>query len=206
MIRYARTSWEVLLKALLEHLEILLITLFVALLLAAFLTVAAMLSKKLANGLVYLFSVAYSVPSLALFALLIPVTGLGRTSAIIVLVLYCQYILLRNFIAGLNGVDPAVVEAASGMGMTTLQVIFRIRLPLAKRAIFTGIRLASVTTIGIATIAAFINAGGLGTILNDGLRTMNIYKILWGTILSGGLALLINSLLVRLEKRLSEDS
>lgn len=204
MIAYARNSWGVLSKALWEHLEMLVITLFIALAIAALLTILAMFSKHLGRILVYLFSVIYSVPSLAFFALLIPLTGLGRKTAIIVLVIYCQYILLRNFTAGLSGVDPAVVEAATGMGMTRLQILYKIRLPLAKRPIFTGIRLAAVSTIAIATIAAFINAGGLGSILYDGLRTMNIYKILWGTILSGGLALLVNAFLSRIEKRLSE--
>lgn len=206
MIAYARNSWGVLSKALWEHLEMLVITLFIALAIAALLTILAMFSKHLGRILVYLFSVIYSVPSLAFFALLIPLTGLGRKTAIIVLVIYCQYILLRNFLAGLSGVDPAVVEAATGMGMTRLQILYKIRLPLAKRPIFTGIRLAAVSTIAIATIAAFINAGGLGSILYDGLRTMNIYKILWGTILSGGLALLVNALLGRIEKRLSEPA
>lgn len=203
MIRYFNDARAVLGKALLEHLEMLVITLVIALVIAAVLTVLAMFSRRLGRILVYFFSVIYSVPSLAFFALLIPITGLGRKTAVIVLVVYCQYILLRNFIAGLNGVDPAVVEAATGMGMTRLQILRRIRLPLAKRPIFTGIRLAAVSTIAIATIAAFINAGGLGSILYDGLRTMNIYKILWGTILSAGLALVLNAILGHAEKRLS---
>ncbi len=204
MTAYLRSGWGTLSRALWEHLEMLVITLVIALAIAALFTVAAMFSKKLGQGLIYLFSVIYSVPSLAFFALLIPLTGLGRRTAIIVLVVYCQYILLRNFIAGLEGVDAAVVEAATGMGMTRLEILWKIRLPLARRPIFTGIRLAAVSTIAIATIAAFINAGGLGTVLYDGLRTMNIYKILWGTILSGGLALLINGLLSRVEDRLAK--
>lgn len=202
MIQYALNSWDKLGKALWEHLEMLVITLLLALVIAALLTMAAMFSRMLGNILIYLFSVIYSIPSLALFAILIPVTGLGRTTAVTVLVVYCQYLLLRNFITGLYEVDPAVIEAATGMGMTRFQILFKIRLPLAKRALFTGIRLAVVSTIGIATIAAFINAGGLGSILYDGLRTMNLYKILWGSILSAGLAIAANTMLGRLEKKL----
>lgn len=202
MIEYALRSWDKLGQALWEHLEMLAFTLVFGLVIAALFTVAAMYFRTLAKILIYLFSVIYAVPSLALFAMLIPLTGLGRTTAIIVLVVYSQYILLRSFISGLNGVDPAVVEAATGMGMTRFQILVRIRLPLAKRALFTGIRLASVSTIGIATIAAFINAGGLGSILYDGLRTLNLTKMFWGSLLSAGLAILVNSLLGSLEKRL----
>ena len=205
MINYALGSWGKLSKALLEHLEMVAITLIIALLIAALLTVAAMYSKALANLLITLFSIIYSVPSLALFAMLIPLTGLGRTTAILVLVVYSQYILLRNFIVGLNEVDPAIIEAATGMGMTKMQILYKIRLPLSKSALFTGVRLTIVSTVGIATIAAFINAGGLGSILYDGLRTMNIYKILWGTLLSAGLALGLNGLLSKLEQHLSHQ-
>jgi osmoprotectant transport system permease protein len=186
--------------ALLEHLEIVGITLLVSLLLASVLTFLSMTSKTLSKVLVYLFSVIYSIPSVALFAMMIPVTGLGMTTAITVLVVYNQYLLLRNFIAGLNGVDPAIIEAATGIGMSNLQVLYRIRLPLSVRALFIGIRLAVVSTIGMATIAAFINAGGLGDILFDGLRTMNVYKIVWGSVLSAGMAVGVNALLIRIEK------
>ncbi len=200
MIGYLIDYWGKLGEALLEHLEIVVITLILSLLLAFILTVLSMYSSVLSSILLHTFSVVYSVPSLALFAILIPVTGLGKVTAIIVLVFYNQYLLLRNFISGLNEVDPAVIEAATGMGMTKLQVIFKIRIPLAKKALFTGMRLGVITTIGIATIAAFINAGGLGSILYDGLRTMNVYEILWGSILSAGLAIGVNALLSKIEQ------
>ena len=131
-----------------------------------------------------------------------PVTGLGRTTAVIVLTLYNQYILLRSFTAGLRDVDPAVCEAAKGIGMTDMQILTKIRVPLARRAIFAGIRLAVVSTIGIGTIAASINAGGLGTLLFEGLRTINMPKILWGSVLSAMLAVSINRLLKLVETRL----
>ncbi|MNN18525.1 Carnitine transport permease protein OpuCB [compost metagenome] len=86
------------------------------------------------------------------------------------------------------------------MGMNKMQVLFKIRVPLSKKSLFTGIRLAVVSTIGIATIAASINAGGLGAILFDGLRTMNVNKIIWGSILASGLAIVVNALLSKIEK------
>lgn len=203
MIEYAMKYPEKLYGALFQHIGLVAVTLVLSLVLAAVLTVCAMSVQRIQNLMVHLFSVLYSVPSLAMFAMLIPVTGLGRGTALLVLTLYNQYLLLRNFIAGLNGVDPAVVEAAAGMGMTKMQILFSVRLPLAKRAIFTGIRLAIVSTTGIATIAASINAGGLGTILFDGLRTLNMVKILWGTVLSAGLAIALNAGLQRIENKIS---
>lgn len=192
-----------LLAALLEHMEIVFLSLLFSLLLAGMLTVLCIQRKSVSALLVNLFSVIYSIPSLAMFAMLIPLTGLGKTTAILVLTVYNQYLLLRNFIAGLNGVDIAVIESATGMGMTTWQILLQIRLPLSKHALFAGVRLAIVSTIGIATIAASINAGGLGAILFDGLRTMNIYKILWGSLLSAGLAIGVNAILSFIEKRSS---
>ena len=180
MIEYLVKYGDKLGTALIEHLVLVSITLVISLFLAAALTLLAMRSKLISKLLVYTFSVVYSVPSLALFAILIPVTGLGKVTAIVVLVLYNQYLLLRNFIAGLNDVDASIIESALGMGMTDMQILIKIRMPLSKRAIFAGIHLAIVSTIGIATIAASINAGGLGSILFDGLRTMNVNKIVWG--------------------------
>lgn len=200
MIDYAINYSDKLAKALLEHLEIVLITLVISLMLASILTIVAMYSKVMSKIMIHGFSVIYSIPSLALFAMLIPVTGLGKVTAITVLVVYNQYLLLRNFTAGLNEVDPAIIEAATGIGMTNMELLFKIRLPLSKKALFTGVRLAVVSTIAIATIAASINAGGLGTILFDGLRTMNVYKIAWGSILSAGLAIGVNAALSKVEQ------
>ncbi|MNI87605.1 Choline transport system permease protein OpuBB [compost metagenome] len=89
--------------------------------------------------------------------------------------------------------------------MNKLQVLYQVRAPLARKSLFTGIRLAAVSTIGIATIAAFINAGGLGTILYDGLRTMNPYKIGWGSLLSAGLAIGVHTVLAAVEKRAGKE-
>ncbi len=202
MTEYIFRHYDDLLEALAEHIQIVAVSLFFSLLIAGGLTVASAYSRKMGEILIQIFSVVYAIPSLALFALLIPVTGLGVKTAVIVLTAYNQYILLRNFITGLNETDAAAVEAARGIGMSVMQVLVRVRLPLGKKAVFTGIQLSAVSTIGIATIAAMINAGGLGTILFDGLRTMNVYKILCGSILSAGLALLVNGVFGTLERRL----
>ena len=201
MIAYASRYYDKLLSATLEHLEIVVITLLISLALAALLTVICSYSTTRSRVLLNLLSMVYSIPSLALLALLIPATGLGRRTAIVVLVIYNQYLLLRNFLAGLDGVDHGVVEAATGMGMTHMQLLWKVQVPLAKGALIAGLRIALVATVGIATIAASINAGGLGSILFDGLRTMNVAKILWGSLLSAFLAILIDRLLTLVEKR-----
>lgn len=205
MIEYLLRHPDKILIPLLEHIELVVITLIISLLIAIVLTILAMRHPKLGYVLNQIFAIIYSIPSLALFALMIPVTGLGRTTAIIVLSAYNQYILLRNFLTGLHEVDPSVVEAARGIGMTDMQVLWKIQVPLAKSSLFAGIRLAVVSTIGIGTIASAINAGGLGDLLFDGLRTMNEIKILWGSILSGGLALLMNGIMKTAEDHLGSS-
>lgn len=137
------------LKALLEHLQIVLITLFFSLALASILTLLAMLSPKIRVVLKSVFAMLFSVPSLAFFGLMIPWTGLGRTSAIIVLVIYQQYILLNNFLDGLMNIDASILEAAKGMGLSRFQMLIKVQLPLAKSSLFTGIRLSILSTIGI---------------------------------------------------------
>ena len=202
MLEYLIKHPDKIIGPLLEHIELVLVTLAISVAAAGVLTILSMKKRAVGDFLMHLFSVVYSVPSLALFALLIPMTGLGKTSAVIVLVLYNQYLLLRNFLTGLREVDPAVVEAARGIGMSDMQVLWKIQIPLAKSALFAGIRLAVVSTIGIGTIASAINAGGLGDLLFAGLRTMNGVKILWGSILSAGLAVLMNGVLKLAETRM----
>ena len=200
MIEYLLKHPEKIWVPFLTHIRLLIIVLIISLVFAVLLTMLSVKYEKVGYFLMQLFAVVYSIPSLALFALLIPVTGLGTKSAVIVLVLYNQYILLRNFITGLNEVDPAVREAASGIGMTVKETLWRIQVPLAKAPIFAGIRLAVISTIGIGTIASSINAGGLGDLLFDGLRTMNTAKILWGSLLSAGLAIGMNYLIQLFER------
>lgn len=200
MIDFLLSHPEKVITPLLEHISLTAITLAFSVLLASALTVLAVVMPVIGNMLTVVFSVVYSIPSLARFALMIPLTGLGRTTAVIVLCAYNQYLLLGNFLTGLNEVDPGVREAAKGIGMTTMQELFLVQIPLARKALFAGIRLAMVSTIGIGTIAAAINAGGLGTLLFDGLRTMNTAKILWGSLLSAVLAVSANGLLKLAEK------
>jgi osmoprotectant transport system permease protein len=146
-----------------------------------------------------------TIPSLALFGLLIPIPfigGIGRRTAVVALVLYALLPILRNTYVGLNGIDPAVLEAAEAMGMTSAQILFRVRFPLALSVILAGIRTATVITIGVATIAAEIGAGGLGTFIFRGVALVSDSLILAGALPAALLALLADFLLGLLERRL----
>jgi osmoprotectant transport system permease protein len=116
-----------------------------------------------------LCGVLYSIPSLALFGLLVPITGLGVVPAQIALVTYTLLILLRNIVAGIDGVAPAVREAADGMGYERWRRLLRVDLPLALPAIVAGLRVATVTTVGLVTVTALVGEGGYGDLINDGL-------------------------------------
>ena len=192
MLEYFQQSSGQLISATIEHLVLTLEALGIALILASLLTIVIVRFPRLENVSVYGLSLLYAIPSFALFALLIPWTGLGQLTAITVLVLYAQYILVRTFLTGVHKVESSIVEAARGMGMDFWQVLFKVQLPLAKSSIFSGIRLSIISIVAIATIAATINAGGLGRILFDGLRTMSLVKLAWGILLSVGLSLFLS--------------
>lgn len=198
---YMASHADQLIEATLEHLALLGATMGISCVLAGFVTLACLRRERLANAVVELLGAVYSIPSIALFALLIPLTGLGGTSAVLVMVVYSQFMLVRNALEGLRGVDVDLIEAARGMGFSERQVLLDVQLPLALPAIIAGVRLASISTVGIATIAATINAGGLGAILLSGLRSMNMDKILAGTLCSAAIALACDALCRALEAR-----
>ena len=146
------------------------------------------------------------IPSLALFGFLLPLPWIGASSerlAILALTLYALLPLIRNTYAGIKGVDPAVVEAGRGMGMTDRQLLLQVELPLALGVIIAGVRVATVISVGLATIAAFIGAGGLGEYIMRGVAMVNNQVILAGAIPAAGLALLADVSLGWLERRLS---
>lgn len=184
-----------------EHLRMTLLALGIALAIA--LPVGLLLTrvKWLERPVMTLLNVLYTIPSLALLVLLIPFVGLGLDNAVIVLVVYAQVILVRNIVVGLNGVDPAVIEAARGMGMNGPQRLLRVELPLALPIILAGIRIATVTIVGIGSVAALVHAGGLGRLLFDGVSQNYEDKIVAGSVAVALLAGLCNGLLRILERR-----
>lgn len=201
MITYLLKYYEQMSILLLEHLYIVFLSMMISLLIAIPIGLMTARSKWLSTMVLSSLGAVYSIPSLALFSFLLPVFGLGKMTAIVVLVIYNQYILVRNTLTGFQSIDASIIEAGCGMGLSTRQMFFKIQLPLALPIILGGIRIATVSTIGIATIAAVINAGGLGVILFDGLRMNYLPKILWGTILSSALAYLSNQILLSFETK-----
>ena len=184
-----------------EHLRLTALSLAIALLIAVPLGVLIARLRWLQGPILGLLGVIYTIPSLSLFVLLIPVLGLGLKPAVVALVAYAQLVLVRNIVVGLTGIDPAIVEAARGMGMSGWQRFIRVEFPLALPLTLAGMRLATLSIIGIGTIAAFINAGGLGTLLFQGVLTGNTQKIVAGSIAAAALAIGANAVLRFLERR-----
>jgi osmoprotectant transport system permease protein len=188
-----------------EHLSLVLISMAIAVAIGVPLGLALVTHPRWRAAALAVASIFQTIPSLALFGFLIPLPflgGIGARTAIIALVLYALLPILRNTYVGLTGIDPAIIEAAEAMGMTERQVLFRVRLPLATSFILAGIRTATVITIGVATIAAAIGAGGLGTFIFRGVAMVSDAVILAGAIPAALLALLADFLLGLLERRL----
>ena len=184
-----------------QHLMLTIVSLGIALLIALPIGVLLTRIRWVSVPVLAFLGILYSIPSLAMFAFLIPVVGLGVKPAVIALIAYSQLILVRNVMVGFQSIDPAIIEAGKGMGLGSFRLFWKIELPLALPVILGGIRIATISIIGIATIAAWINAGGLGVILFEGLYQNHTPKMIWGTIFVSFLAIVSNQLLLSLEKR-----
>jgi osmoprotectant transport system permease protein len=201
MVTHRSEIWS----ATLDHVGLVLIAMSIAILIAVPLGMIIVQRPALRTFALGLASVFQTIPSLALFGFLIPIPfigGIGPRTAIVALVLYALLPILRNTYVGLTGIDPAVLEAAEAMGMTDTQILTRVRLPLALGIILAGIRTATVITIGVATIAAAIGAGGLGTFIFRGVAMVSDAVILAGAIPAAMLAILADVLLALVERRL----
>jgi len=190
----------------LEHLGLVAVAMLIAVLIAVPLGIALTRRRALRRWVLGAANVIQTVPSLALFGFLIPVPfvgGIGARTAIVALTLYALLPILRNTYAGLSGVDPAVVEAARGMGMTGRQMLWQVEVPLSLGVILAGIRVATVICVGVATIAAAIGAGGLGTYIFRGVAMVDNQVILAGAIPAAALAVLADVGLGWAERRLA---
>lgn len=192
----------------LEHLKLVGISTFLAVLigipLGILITRWPILNKPVLGGA----NIIQTIPSLALFGFLLPAPWIGARAdrlAILALALYALLPLIRNTYAGIQGVDRAIVEAGRGMGMTDRQLLFQVELPLSLGVIIAGVRVATVISVGLATIAAAIGAGGLGEYIFRGLAMVNNQVILAGAIPAAAMALLADVSLGWLEKRLSPN-
>jgi osmoprotectant transport system permease protein len=175
-----------------EHLQLSLSAVAIGFGVAALLSLVAIRLPWTYGPVTWVTGVLYTIPSLALFAMLLPYTGLGFTTALIGLVSYTLLILVRNMVAGVRSVPPAVREAADAMGYTPLRRLLAIEVPLALPAIVAGLRIASVTTIGLVTVTAVIGAGGYGQLILDGLNRFFPTPTLVGAVLSMALATVVD--------------
>ena len=198
---YLLDNWDRVLNLALEHLQISLTAVGAALIVAVPLGILAARYERLRLPSLGVLGAIYTVPSLAFLAMLIPFLGLGKLPATVVLAAYAQIFLVRNITVGLLGVDKAALEAGRGMGMTGWQLFWEVRLPLALPAMMAGIRLALVASISLATVAAWINAGGLGTLLFDGITRDHTPMIVAGTVAVSALALLADQVMRVLERQ-----
>ena len=188
-----------------EHLALVLGAMLIAILIGVPLGLLIVHRPVLRGIALGVANILQTIPSLALFGFLIPIPfigGIGKRTAIVALVLYALLPILRNTYVGLTEIDPAVLESAQAMGMTQSQILFRVRLPLASAFILAGIRTATIITIGVATIAAAIGAGGLGTFIFRGVALVSNGLLLAGALPAALLALAADFLLGILERRL----
>ena len=198
--------WQDIVALTSEHFVLVVVSMAIAL--AIGLPAGILLTRRagLRTWLLGFANVMQTVPSLALFGFLIPIPligGIGKRTAIVALVLYALLPILRNTLVGIISVDPAVRESAVAMGMTGSQVLWQVELPLAARTILAGIRVATVTTIGTATIAAAIGGGGLGVFIFRGIASVDTTQILAGAVPAALLALLSDGGLGWIEKHVS---
>ncbi|OLC52973.1 MAG: quaternary ammonium transporter [Chloroflexi bacterium 13_1_40CM_4_68_4] len=187
----------------LQHVELTVIAVAVGFLIAFALSLLVLRYRPLEGPVTSITGTLYTIPSLALFALLVPYTGLGVLTAEIGLVSYTLLILMRNIVGGIRGVSPDIREAAIGMGYTRRQLLWGIELPLALAVIVAGVRIATVTTIGLVTVTALIGQGGFGALILSGMLTFFSTEIIAGAVLSVSLAIVADALLVLLQRRLT---
>ncbi|HEV2126990.1 MAG TPA: ABC transporter permease [Thermomicrobiales bacterium] len=199
-LRYLRENSDEVWAKTLEHLSLSLTALAIALPLAIVLGILATRIRWLTAPVVTTVSILYTVPSFAFMAFLIPGFGIGRQPALIMLVTYAQLFLVRNVVAGLKSVDPAILEAARGLGMNELQLFWKVWLPLATPVIIAGIRTALLAIIAFATLTGYIRAGGLGEIMFAGIGRNYPSQVLAGVIAVAGLAIVTDLLLRLLEQ------
>ena len=194
---------DLILDRLREHVELTLLAVAIGVIVATPLVVLSRRWRWTYPVVLTSTGILYTIPSLALFTLLLPWTGLSRTTALIGLVSYTLLILVRNAVTGLDAVPDDVLEAARGMGYTPRRSLLSVELPLALPAIVAGVRLALVTTVGLVTVASLIGYGGLGHLILDGLNRRFRTPLVVGSVLSVALAASTDVLLLQLQRRLS---
>ncbi|WP_413208056.1 ABC transporter permease [Rhodospirillum sp. A1_3_36] len=202
---------DVVLSRTLEHISIVAVAVGLAILTGVPIGIAITLNKKAADLVLYVAAIIVTIPSIALFGLMIPVLsligqGVGYLPAVIAVLLYSQLPIIRNTYTAITNVDPALREAARGLGMTPLQRLRRVEIPLAMPVVMAGVRIAVVMNIGITAIAAYIGAGGLGTFISRGISQTDPRQLLTGAFMVSVLAIASDLALLWVQRRLTPAS
>lgn len=205
MLDFMLTHGPEILQKTLEHISLSLSAVLLACLIGIPVGFFIVGHKKLSQVVLGIANIIQTIPSLAMFAFALPLFGIGVKPAIFALFLYALLPIIKNTLLGIRSVDPSIIKAAKGMGMSRVQIMFMVEVPLSISIIMGGVRIATVTSIGVTTIATLIAAGGLGDFIYQGLSTFNQPMILTGAILSAALALIADFGLGIVERKLTSD-
>lgn len=208
ILRFMNDNLDLIGERALEHVSIVFAAVAIAVLTAVPIGIAITQSRPAADAVLYIASMLITVPSIALFGLMIPLLspighGIGYVPAVIAIVLYSQLPIIRNTYTAIADVDPALREAASGMGMSTMQRLREVEIPLAIPVIMAGVRTAVVMNIGVAAIAAYIGAGGLGTFIARGISQSDPRQLITGAVAVSLLAIIVDLLLALVQRLLT---
>ncbi len=205
---YVQNDWDNIFAYTMEHLQLVSMAIVIAILIGVPLGIYLTTNKYLAETVLQVASIILTIPSIALFGIMIPILsiinqGIGFLPALIALVLYSQLPIIRNTYTAIQNVDPNIRDAAKGIGMTTFQRLTRVEIPNGMPLIMAGIRTATVLNIGIGAIAAFIGSGGLGVLINSGISRGNSNMVLAGAVFVSLLALVADFILKFIQKRVT---
>lgn len=208
IINFLFQNHELLLKLTIEHISLVAVAVGLATITGVPIGIAITQNEKIANIVLYIASIIITIPSIALFGLMIPILsvigqGIGYLPAVIAVLLYSQLPIIRNTYTAINNVDPALREAARGIGMNPMQRLKMVEIPLAIPVIMAGIRIAVVMNIGVMAIASYIGAGGLGVLISRGISQSDPRQLIAGAIAVSVLAIIADYALMYLQKRLT---
>ena len=191
-LTYLIENKEQVIMLLLEHINLTVLSVALAIMIGVPLGILISHFSKINKPVMMLANIIQAVPSMALLGFLIPFLGIGVVPSVFMVVLYSLLPIIKNTFTSISGINPQVIEAAEGIGMTKFQILFKVQIPMALPVIMAGVRISAVTAVGLMTMAAFIGAGGLGYLVFSGIRTANNYQILAGAVPACLLALFID--------------
>lgn len=195
------SRFETIMELTLEHLQMVLIAMTISIILGIVIGVLITYNERAAKVMISIAEVLMTIPSLALFAVLIPIFHIGATPAVVGLVLYTQLPIIRNVYTGIKSINPAIVESAKGMGMSDFKIMYKIKLPLAFPILLAGVRTSVVMGVGMGAIASYVGAGGLGDYIFQGIQRTNDKMVIIGAIMISLMAIIMDRILYLLQKK-----